>query len=193
MERLLLAGAAWGPAGFIACWLIGGLVLPGYSPIDDPISRLAATDAATRTLMNLGLVAYALGVGGSSWPMRRILGPWAAGALGLNALMTVGVLATPLDSSPATDLAHGIFAGVAYVSLAAVGVLGSRWLGRSTNARARIWLVIGLITGVALALSATDLAPGLLQRIGLTTTDVALISVGLSSPRLDRADSAPSA
>jgi len=178
MERLLLAGAAWGPVVFIGCWLVGGLLLPGYSPVDDPISRLAAVEADSRPLMNFGLGAFAIGVGMASWPVRRILGPWAATALGLNALMTIGVLATPLDLSPATDIAHGIFAGIAYVSLASVGVLGSRWLGKRPSP-ARTWLAIGLVTGAALALSATDLAPGLLQRLGLTTTDLALIRIGL--------------
>ncbi|MCA1735954.1 MAG: DUF998 domain-containing protein [Actinobacteria bacterium] len=185
MERMLLAGAAWGPVVFIGCWLVGGLLLPGYSPVDDPISRLAAVEAGSRPLMNFGLGAFAIGVGMASWPIRRILGPWAGAALGLNALMTVGVLATPLDLSPSTDVAHGVFAGVAYVALTAVGALGSIWL-RQHNRKWRAWLVVSLVTGGALALSASDLAPGLLQRIGLTTTDMALILTGLRSTRLDR-------
>jgi len=180
MERMLLAGAAWGPVVFIACWLVGGLLLPGYSPVDDPISRLAAVEADSRPLMNFGLGAFAIGVGMASWPIRRILGPWAATALGLNALMTIGVLATPLDLSPATDVAHGVFAGIAYLALASVGVLGSIWL-REHDRPSRAWLVVGLVTGAALALSITDLAPGLFQRIGLTATDVALILTGLRS------------
>lgn len=182
---MLLAGAAWGPVVFIGCWLVGGLLLPGYSPIEEPISRLAAVEAATRPLMNVGLAAFAIGVGTASWPMRRILGPWAAIALGLNALMTIGVLGTPLDLSPATDVAHGVFAGVAYLALALVGVLGSIWL-RQHDRPSRAWLVVGLVTGAALALSITNLAPGLFQRIGLTATDAALILTGLRSMRLDR-------
>ncbi len=176
MERALLTGSAWGPLVFITCWLLGGFLLPGYSPIVDPISRLAAIGADTRPLMNVGLAAFALGVGLASWPMRTILGPWAAAALGLNAFMTVGVLAIPLGLSPAADLAHGILAGLAYASLAAFGILGSAWRRRQGRP-ARTWLLIGLVTGTALALSATDLAPGLLQRIGLTTTDLALIGI----------------
>lgn len=194
MERAWLAGAAWGPIVFIACWLIGGFALPGYSLVEEPISRLAALGVATAPLMNVGLAAFAVGVGTSSWPMRRVLGPWAAAALGLNALMTVGVLATPLDFSAATDVAHAVFAGIAYASLAIAGLAAARWLFAHDNrVSARAWLFIGLVTGTALALSATDLAPGLLQRIGLTTTDAALIGTGLSggrSPRIDRADSA---
>ena len=181
MERAWLSGAAWGPIVFIACWLVGGLTLPGYSLVDEPISRLAAAGAETRPLMNIGLAAFAVGVGTASWPLRRVLGPWAAAALGLNALMTVGVLATPLDVSPVVDVAHGVFAGIAYVALAAVGICGFLWLRNRTQRNfAWAWLVIGIVTGAALALSATDLAPGLLQRIGLTTTDVALIGIGFA-------------
>lgn len=176
MERALLTGAAWGPLVFITCWLVGGFLLPGYSPVVDPISRLAAISAETRPLMNVGLAVFALGVGLASWPLRRILGPWAAAALGLNALMTLGVLATPLELSPATDLAHGIVAGIAYASLSAFGILGAGWRRRQGRP-ARTWLLIGIVTGTALALSATDIAPGLLQRIGLTTTDLALIGI----------------
>ncbi|CAN5292866.1 hypothetical protein BH18ACT5_BH18ACT5_01270 [soil metagenome] len=190
MERAWLSGAAWGPIVFIACWLIGGFTLPGYSLVDEPISQLAAAGAETRPLMNVGLAAFAVGVGTASWPFRRVLGPWAATALGVNALMTVGVLATPLDVSPDVDVAHGVFAGIAYVALAAVGTLGFLWLAnRDKGNSAWEWLLIGIVTCAALALSVTDLAPGLFQRIGLTTTDIALIGTGLRggrSPRRNR-------
>lgn len=146
MPRISLAGAAWGPVIFIACWLIGGQIAPGYSPISEPISELAAVGSKTRPLMNVGLAAFALGVGTAAWPMRSRLGPWAAAAMAVNALMTVGVLATPLDNSPSADTLHAIFAGLAYIWLTAVGLLAARYL------RNRAWLVIGLITGAALAI-----------------------------------------
>ena len=83
MQRLLLSGAAWGPATFIGCWIAGGVTTPGYSAIAQPISELAAIGAPTRGLMNLGLAAFALGVGGAAWPRAapwevEQLSPWPA-------------------------------------------------------------------------------------------------------------------
>ncbi len=127
--------------------------------------------------MNLGLAAFALGVGGAARPMREILGGGAALALAGNAVMTLGVLATPLDLSPTVDSLHAVFAGAAYVSLTAAGLLAAR------HRQSKLWLAIGLLTGAALALSATNLAPGMLQRIGLTTTDIALIVLGANAQK----------
>lgn len=62
-------------------------MLAGYSPIRDHISDLAAVGAPTRTLMNVGLGAFAIGVGAAAWPLRRIIGKSASGALAVDALM----------------------------------------------------------------------------------------------------------
>ena len=50
-RRLLAAGGVAGPAAFIGAWVAGGIRAKGYDPLVDPISRLAASGAATRPLM----------------------------------------------------------------------------------------------------------------------------------------------
>ena len=52
-------GGIVGPAAFIGAWVAGTVVLDGYSPITDAISRLAAVGADTRWLMSTGFLAFA--------------------------------------------------------------------------------------------------------------------------------------
>ncbi|MGB4746437.1 MAG: DUF998 domain-containing protein, partial [Candidatus Microthrix parvicella] len=49
-------GGIVGPAAFIGAWVAGTVVLDGYSPITDAISRLAAVGADTRWLMSTGFL-----------------------------------------------------------------------------------------------------------------------------------------
>ena len=47
MRRARALGGVVGPGVFIATWAVLGARAEGYSPVQDPISRLAATDAST--------------------------------------------------------------------------------------------------------------------------------------------------
>lgn len=65
-DRWLVAGAIWGPGLFIVAWVLGGLLVVGYSPLENHISDLAAVDAPTRVMMTVGLAAFGVGVGTSA-------------------------------------------------------------------------------------------------------------------------------
>lgn len=170
----------WGPALFVAAWLVGGLLAEGYSPVEDQISRLAAVQAPTRALMTAGFVAFGLGTGIAAWPLRRILGVPAAMSVATSAVGTLGVALAPVGQSADTDLLHALFALLTYASLALAGLLA----GLALMARRRAWaiasLAVGLLTFLALWASLDSSTPGLSQRIGLTTADVWLISVGFA-------------
>lgn len=55
------AGGVVGPVAFITAWAVLGSTQPYYSPIADPISRLAAIDAPTSVAMTGGFLAFAAG------------------------------------------------------------------------------------------------------------------------------------
>ena len=178
--RWLVGGAIWGPGLFIGAWILSGLLVGGYSPLEDAISDLAAVDAPTRAMMSFGFAAYGIGVGTSAWPLRRFVGKPGAIALGLNAALTLGVLLTPIGRSSDTDLLHTMFAALAYVSLALVGPLAAPALQRRGFTLPMLSLVVGLVTIVLLSRSLGKTAPGLFQRLGLTTTHVWLMSIGFA-------------
>jgi hypothetical membrane protein len=179
-DSWLVSGAIWGPGLFIAAWILSGLLVAGYSPVEEAISDLAAVGAPGRVPMTLGFAAYGIGVGLSVWPLRRVIGKAAAIALGLNAVSTLGVMLTPIGSSTATDFRHAMFAALAYVSLALVGPLAARPLQlRGFNVPLVPWAV-GLVTIVLLAGSLGGTTPGMFQRIGLTTTHIWLMALGIA-------------
>jgi hypothetical protein len=52
-----------GPITFLGAWVVGGAIATAhYSPVHDPISRLAAIGTDTRGLMSAGFVGFGLGV-----------------------------------------------------------------------------------------------------------------------------------
>lgn len=179
MTRYRLAGAIWGPALFVAAWVVGGLLVEGYSPVEDHISRLAGVTAPTFVLMSAGFAAFGVGVGAAAWPLRRIIGLPAATSVGVSAVGTIGVMLTPVGWSPDTDLLHSVFALLTYASLALAGPLAALALFR----RHPVWAIASLGAGVLtfVALSYDSTTPGLFQRIGLTTADVWLMAVGFAA------------
>ncbi len=181
LNRYAASGAIWGPAWFIASWVIGGLRTNGYSPIQDAISRLAAVQADTSGLMNTGFVAYGVGVTAAAWPLRTIIGKPAAVALAINALLTFGVLATPLEKSETVDQLHTVFAGAAYAALAAAGLLAARHLAKNGHPVAsKTAAAVGSVTGLSLFAVVFDVSSGLFQRIGLTTSDLAMMAAAIA-------------
>lgn len=172
-KRWRALGGVAGPAAFITAWAVLGTSRPRYSPVHDPISRLAAVDAPTRWPMTAGLLAFGLGVGLYATELRRVAGVPASLAAATTAGAAAGLAALPLESTLG-GAPHAACAGVAYASLAAVPVLGGRMLARrGQHAAAALSVAAGVASGVALLASAT--APngtGLLQRVGLTIGDV---------------------
>lgn len=167
-RRLAALGGVAGPVAFAAAWSLLGRRLPGYSPVDDPISRLAADGAPDAALMTAGLVAFGVGVPLYGAALRDALpGPaWAAAAA--TGLATLGVAAFPLTAH-GPDTVHGAVAGVAYASLAATPLLAAAPLARAGR---RGWagasVAVGTVSAASLAATAAGPATGLFQRVGLT-------------------------
>ena len=163
-----------GPTAFVGAWAIAGALRNGYSPVEDAISRLAEVGASSRPLMNVGFVTFGVAVPAFALAARQSLGAPAAAALVVAGLSTLGVAATPLGPGP--DTAHGIFAGVGYVAMAAAPVLADRRRG-------------ALISAVAAAsLVATTIGPahGLFQRLGLGVVDAWIVATALRQRRENR-------
>lgn len=168
-RRWSAAGGVAGPVAFAGAWTILGAHRPGYSPVDDPISRLAASGASTRAPMTLGLLAFAAGVGVYVPDVRRTYGAPAAIAAAVSAAGAVAIAATPLDSS-AGGTPHAVAAGLTYLGLAAAPALAARRLANDGHEKtARASIVAAASCGAAFAGSAlAPRAAGLLQRTGLT-------------------------
>lgn len=161
--RVARIGGVAGPVGFIAAWATASVIADRYSPVGQPISELAASGAATRPLMTAGFIAIAVGVAA----FGSVLSPRGRAAAFVNAIATLAVAALPLNAG--MDDAHGIAAGIAYLSLVAVAYLG--------GATPRLWGV----AAVCLILSARGFEEfqGLLQRVGLTTVDAWIVWTSL--------------
>jgi hypothetical protein len=109
-----------------------------------------------------------------------VIGRRAAVAAALTGLSTLAVAATPLDRSAAVDMWHGVAAGLGYVTLAATPLLAAsplRAIGEPVLARAG--RVAGATSAVALVLTTTGLPTGLVQRVGLTVTDLWIAAVAV--------------
>ena len=161
-----------GPALFAAAWALGGAIEPGYSPIDDAISQLAAVDASVRLLMTVGLAGFGVGMMLYAGALRTAVpGPAWKAALGAG-VAVFGVIAFPLGVSPMTDDLHGFFAIATYVALVAMPLLAARPLvAAGRRGIARLSVTTGVAAGLCLAGTALGATPGLLQRIGLTLVD----------------------
>ncbi len=98
---------------------------------------------------------------------------------------TLGVAAFSLGTPTSGDI-HGVFAGLAYASLAATPIAASAALRRSGHDKlARTSISTGIVIGAALVASVLGPAHvhGLLQRIGLTIGDAWIIASAVSMMR----------
>lgn len=183
--RWAAVGGVVGPTAFVGAWVVGALVIDQpYSSIDDPISRLAAVGADTRTVMTAGFVAFGLAVPVYSLALRSMAGRASALAAAATGIATLAVAALPLDRSPSVDRWHGVAAGVGYLTLAAIPLLAAPALRRGGRSRlARAGVAAGATSLAALGLSATALPTGLFQRVGLTVTDVWIVASAVAALR----------
>jgi hypothetical protein len=166
MAKWRALGGVIGPAAFVATWATLGALKDDYSPVHDPISRLAAVGAPTRAAMTAGFLAFAAGVGACAPALSDRYGRGASRALALNAVATVGVAALPLEGFGGGH-GHAVAAGVAYASLAA-----AVWAGGARKTA----------VAVAAALAASAVSPeyaGLAQRTGLTLGDAWIVAAAL--------------
>ena len=171
--RWLAIGGIAGPAVFIGAWAVGATRIPGYSMVDDAISRLAAVHAPTRVLMTTGFVGFTIGVGAFSVALRHHLPGRAWMAAATTAAATLGVAAFPLDHSSTVDTLHGAWATLGYVSLAATPLLAAGPLRTAGFPRVAVASRgVAAFSGACLAGTVAGPAHGLFQRLGLSATDV---------------------
>ena len=180
MRRAALGGVV-GPVVFVLSWAGLGAAKDGYSPLHDPISDLAAVHASTRVFMTVAFVVFTLGLVGYAWALRSALtGPAWIAAL-TTGIATLGVAAFPLDHSSTVDSAHGVFAGIGYVTLAATALLAVTPLARLDR---KPWAVGAAVAGglsaLALALTLTGSLHGFFQRSGLTAGDIWVVTSALA-------------
>ena len=180
VDRIRSAGLIVGPAAFISAWVASGALAEGYSPIRDHISDLAAIDAPTRPLMNLGFTAFAVAVGLAASPMRRHLGTPAAVVLGANAVLSIGIMLAPLGQSEQGDQIHGVVAGLGYLALAATAPAAAPVLAKRSRSLAVASVGVGAVSMASLVASLVFKdQSGFWQRAGITTTDAWLMTMGL--------------
>ena len=175
-RRLLAAGGIIGPAAFITAWAVLGARKPGYNPIEDHISRLAAQGVAERPAMTAGFVAFGIGLPIYALALRRSVdGPaWVTAAA--TGIATLGVAAFPLDG-PTGDGAHALAAGFGYATLAATPLLAAKPLARAGFSRwSRFSWIAGAASAACLLATTAGPATGLLQRAGLTIGDAWIVS-----------------
>lgn len=174
--------SAAGPAGFIAAWSILGARTDGYRPVEQAISRLAASGAPPQVAMTAAMVGLGAGLVTFGTATRPVLGRAASASVVASGLATFGVAATPLGA-PARDLAHGVAATIGYATLAATPLLARGPFRRSWPS-----IACGVATGASLVATAVAEPSGLLQRVGLTVGHVwvvvaaAVIATGNAAP-----------
>lgn len=185
--RTASLGGVIGPVAFIIAWVIGAAVTSeSYSSIDDAISRLAAVGSDTRGLMTAGFVTFGLSLPVFAWALRSTVPGRAWITATVTGLATLAVAAAPLDRSDTVDRLHGIFAGIGYLTLSAMPLLAARPLLAMGQGRlARLGAAAGVVSAIALALTATGLPTGLFQRVGLTVNDAWIIATALAIRRGD--------
>jgi hypothetical membrane protein len=182
--RAAAAGGIIGPTAFVGAWAVGSAAAPGYSAVDDAISRLAAVGADTRPLMTAGFVTFGVGVSVFAASLRRaVSGPaWIAAAA--TGVAIAAVAAIPLDRSAAGDTWHAIAAAAGYVTVAATPALAARpLLAQGQRGLARLGVLSSSVAAAALLASVTGLPTGLFQRIGLTAGDAWIAAAALAIAR----------
>ena len=180
LDRLRCAGVIVGPIAFISSWIVSGAITPGYSPIRDHISDLAAVDAPTRPLMSIGFAVFTVAIASAAGPLRRLIGTPGSVALGVNAVVSGAIALAPLGASPDGDRLHQVVAGGGYLALAALAPVAAPALAKRhpTLAKASVGVGAASLVFLAVSLLAKDQS-GFWQRAGITVTDAWLIAIGL--------------
>ena len=180
MERLGAVCGIAAPSAFVGAWLVGGTQLPGYDPLVDAISRLAAEGASTRPLMTSGMVAFGLLIPVWARTLGRVLESTALRRTVTTAgVATLAVAALPLTQEGGTtqDALHAVAAGIGYVAMAATPLVAAPLLRRRGHGRAgAASLVVGAVSvaglvGTLLVGEDGRVGSGALQRLGLTVVD----------------------
>jgi len=132
------------PVLLIGGTFVAGALSPGYDPVRQTISELAAGDAPTRILMTVFFVLTGL-CHLVTVTFARGIGIAGRVAFLIGALATLGVAAFPLPSVAGSSATHTLFALIGFIFLAAWPLLGMRFRADFP------WLVrpLGSILGTA--------------------------------------------
>ena len=185
-------GLAGAPVALTSTWVVLGSRRSGYSPLRDPVSRMAAVGADRRGAMTAGFLAYAFGAGCGAAALRRmpdgaelLVHPPSVAASGLGML---GLAVFPLGASFG-DAPHLVAGTATYAALSVaplVPAAGFWKSGRRFMAGAAVTAAI--VTAAAFGLSrAVPARQGLFQRIGLLSSGAWTASAGLAALRASRA------
>ncbi|HET9731718.1 MAG TPA: DUF998 domain-containing protein [Acidimicrobiales bacterium] len=143
-----------GPVAFSVTWWWLGRRRIGYDPVQQPISRLAATAQPTRMAMSAGMLAFSAGAAIYARDVRKDE-PRASALLAANAVGVAGIAALPLDAQYG-DWPHMVAAAFSYATLSLLPAVSGD-------------PVTGVMTGVFLVASQIDgRHRGLWQRLGLS-------------------------
>lgn len=177
VHPLAVVSASLAPVFFIGGTIVAELAWPGFDPIDQTISELAAGDAPTRVFMTAMFVLTGLChlVTAALVPAIGMLGRLS---LGLAGVALWAVAAFPLPTVETSSAAHYYSAMIGFIALAAWPFLGMRrgpdapWLLRPLGATLGTLLLGGLCIGFA-QLEAMD-GPfiGLSERVAANTESV---------------------
>ena len=133
------------PVLLIGGTVVAGALSPGYDPVRQTISELAAGDAPTRVLMTVFFVLTGL-CHLVTVTFARGIGIAGRVAFLVGALATLGVAAFPLPTVAGSSATHTAFAMAGFIALAAWPLLGMRFRADFP------WLVrpLGSILGTAI-------------------------------------------
>lgn len=133
------------PVLLIGGTIAAGALSPGYDPVRQTISELAAGDASTRVLMTVFFVLTGLCHLVTATFVRGI-GIAGRAAILIGGLATLGVAVFALPSVAGSSPTHTLFAMIGFIFLAAWPLLGMRFRADFP------WLVrpLGAILGTAL-------------------------------------------
>ena len=98
--RLLAVVAVAGQANFVAAWIVGGLLQPGYSTADQTVSELFARTADNPLVLWIGLAGLVPSYLATAAMLHRALGQRGRVAVALFVLaapLVTTVLVSPLD------------------------------------------------------------------------------------------------
>ncbi len=175
-RRLGAACGVLGPAAFVIGWAVNGARTPGYDPLTDPISRLAAEGAATRPSMTACFVVFGVLVPVWARTLARELGrPVVRPVVTVAGLATLAVAALPLteQGGQPQDAGHAAAALTGYVAMAVTPLVAAPALPQRLRQAS---VATGLVSAAAL-LGSVLIGSGGLQRLGLTVVDAWHVAV----------------
>jgi len=158
------------PTAFVVGWAVNGARTPGYDPLSDAISRLAAEGAATRPSMTACFVVFGVLIPVWAHTLARALDRPALGpVVTVAGLATLAVAALPLteQGGQPQDAGHAAAALTGYVAMAITPLVAAPAL-RPGPRRASV--ATGVVSAAALLVSVVTGSGGA-QRLGLTVVD----------------------